>query len=405
MTDNSIVEFDPFNETFIQNPYQYFDSLRSLGGFSFTGNGMGIASSYSDVRNLLEDRRFSVSPSPVSGLHERQASRYVCADVARQVLAFMDPPGHTALKQCLSSVYLQSLRSLSPDIQSRATELFARAIEKPRADLLREFATPLATAIISDIMGIPETDREQVRIWSRSFFRMFNLIPSIEVFRQMNADVGAFRSYMEKLLQTRRKNTLAKDSSVDVISQINCLCIENKEIDVSTAIASCMFLAAAGNVNVDSAIALAIRNLLLFPEKLEALRKEPELISNAADELLRFDTPTQIINRRATTTFEFKGKEIKRDTPVLLLIGSANRDPAKYMDPDVLHFGRPQTRNLTFGTGAHSCLGASLVKSQLSSAITALVSTTRPVMLTDEPQSFELRTGHRWLKSLDVNCG
>ena len=173
-------------------------------------------------------------------------------------------------------------------------------------------------------------------------------------------------------------------------------------LTLDEAVDTCMLLFADGVENVDSGIGNCVNLLLQHPAVLTRLRSEPELIPDAVEEALRLDPPGQFIAKIAKEDVELAGRLIKKDEAVLLVLASANRDPAVFDEPNEFRLGRRGVRHLSLGQGRHACIGAPLVRMEIEAALRCLLGRVGELDYRDPGLHWQTRWGHRWLDRLPV---
>lgn len=382
---------------FIRDPYPVYARLRREDPVHESPRGYWLLTRYDDVVGALRDPRLGNEPSRFAVLHARNRERHVAADVANDILPFIDPPRHGPYRRWVAKAFREQLRNTPPPVDAIAEELLAASRARGELDLIRDFGTPLSVRVISRILGVPEEDEARLTAWSELFFYLFVPIPSSEILDEMNAALETFREYFLGLIEVRRK--APRD---DLISRFLALPAEDGPSTKEIA-DTCMLLFADGVENIDRAIANGVVALLDHPAQLELLRREPERIDAAVDECLRFDPPAQLIGRVARENVELRGKVLRKDQPVLLMLAAANRDPEQFDAPNAFDITRRTGTMLSFGRGRHLCIGAPLVRQQMAIGISQIVRELRNLRRAHAPLAFVPRMGHRWLTALPVS--
>ena len=261
--------------------------------------------------------------------------------------------------------------------------------------MVRDYARPLSVAVLCHLLGISEEDEERLTEWSVWFFYLFSVIPSEEIRRQLDESLVEFRDYFRRAIEEKRRSP--RD---DLISAM--ITAGEAEAGLSdTEIAdTCMLLFADGVENVDAAVGNAVAALLDHPNELARLRADPTLLPSAVDECLRFETPALFIGRVALAPLSIRGTSIPAQSAILLMLGSANRDPMQFTDPDRLDLGRRPNTHLSFGKGRHSCVGGRLVRLEMRIALGALLESLPEWIPVEGERHWEARLGHRWLSQL-----
>ncbi|MGD8601842.1 MAG: cytochrome P450 [Gemmatimonadota bacterium] len=388
--------FDPADPAYVADPYPFLEWLREEEPVHRSPAGPWVLTRYDDVHAALEDRRLGNAPARHAVVNARNRQRYVCADVASNILPFLDAPAHGPPRRVIGRAFAEQLRSRPPDIERAARSILDRWSPGAAHDVVSDYASPLAVAVIAEVLGVPRGDSERLEAWSETFFYLFNAIPSHEVRERLDEALTGFRAYMKELVRERRM-----DPEDDLLSAL-VHAREDDELTEGQLIDNCMLLFADGLENVDRAIGNAVYALLRHPAQLRALRARPELSSRAVDECLRYDSPAQHIARIALEDVEIGDAVIPAGNPVLIHLGGANRDPRAFEAPNALEIRRDPNPHLAFGRARHSCLGGPLVELQMRIALECLLDRVDRMELAVDEVAYVPRPGHRWVEAVPV---
>ena len=264
-------------------------------------------------------------------------------------------------------------------------------------ELVRDLAVPLPITVIAEMLGIPSEDRETFKRWSDAFANTLGRFSVENALRARRAG-EEFAVYLEKIAEQRRA-----DPRDDLVSALVHAEVEGDRLTLAELGTQTALLLTAGNETTTNLISNGVLALLRHPEQLEALRANPDLVDDAVEEMLRYDSPVQGASRNAPEDIEYEGVTFQKGEQVVLLIGAANRDPEVYTDPDRLDLARRAEPHLSFGFGRHSCLGAQLARLEAKIAIGELVRRFPALRLATERV---LRNGHivlRGVKALPLS--
>lgn len=389
--------FDPRDPDYVRDPYPYLAALREHEPVHRSAAGPYVLTRYKDVHRALEDPRLSNAPARYAVVHERNRDRYVCADVAAHILPFLDPPTHTTPRRVIGRAFVERLRHRPPDIEGLARSLLERWRGAGERDVVADYASPLAVAVIADVLGVPREDATELERWSESFFYLFAAIPSEQVRSELDRALTDLRAYLRDLVRERRRRPTG-----DLLSMLAHADEGEDALADAEIVDNCMLLFADGLENVDRAIGNAVYALLRHPAQLERLAREPELLGSAVDECLRYESPAQYIGRIALEEVELHGVTVPAGSTLLLVLGSANRDPRVFEDPDVLDIGRSPNSHLAFGRARHSCIGGPLVELQMRAALGCLLGAFPDLEPAIEDVPFVPRPAHRWVERVPV---
>ncbi|PYI53185.1 cytochrome P450 [Paenibacillus flagellatus] len=295
----------------------------------------------------------------------------------------MDPPRHTQLRALAAHAFTRrSVAELEPRIRQTAHDLLDQVKDREEFDFVRGFAIPLPIAVISDMLGVPKEDYDTFKEWSDLITemseRLLTGLPDdpkhVEAIREM-------RAYFQRLLEERRANPRE-----DLVSQLAAAEIDGRRLTPLEASNFCLLLLVAGNETTTNLLVNAVRTFAEHPEQWELLRSSPDLIPKAVEEVMRYRTSVQLMYRVVKKEVELGGAQMKPGDRVVVFMGAANRDPAKYDRPDVFDITRTPSPHLTFGHGIHQCLGAPLARIEVAAALEAMASRISKLQIPDEAE-------------------
>lgn len=392
---NKSYTFDPLEPDYVINPYPFLTFLRDQQPLHRSKSGAWLISRYDDVCAALEDERLSNAPSQYAVVSKRNAQKYVCAEVANHILPFIDSPEHTQKRFTLGRSYFSTLKShlVFNELEAMALRTLQPLKQQGSFDVIHQFGKKFSGEVICRLMGLPVKDLNQLAAWSESFLYLFSFIPSDEMLKKINRSLNEFRAYLKVILEEKRQNP-TKDWISSIVLEHDGLMNDISEVEI---IDNLMLFFADGIENIDRALGTSIKLLVEHPEQMDAVQNDLTLIEALVDEVLRFETPAQFIGRVTKTDIELNGQYIKAQTPILLMLNSANRDQRQFKNADKFSIFQPQKSILTFGKGAHSCIGKTLVKKQMAAGLLALLSECSSIELIGKLE-WEPRIGHRWLK-------
>jgi cytochrome P450 len=365
--------FNPLAPEFIRDPNPHYERLRSTDPVHITPHGMYLASRHAEVSLVLRDKRFG--KDFVERSKRRYGPKIMEEPIFRSMSHWMlqqDPPDHTRLRGLVVKAFTaRHVEDMRPRIQEVVDQTLDRIADRGRMDLIEDYAFRLPVTIICDMLGIPEEHREAFYSGSRDGGRILDPVPlTPSEIAQGNAGNLMAQMYFQQLFELRRRNPGDDLTTQLVQAEENGRKLSNEELT-----ANIILLFGAGHETTVNLIGNGLLALHRNPDQLALLKARPELIANAIEEFLRYDSSVQLTGRVALEDIEdLGGKKIPRGETVLCLLGSANRDPAVYPDqPDRLDITRQNVRPLSFGGGIHFCLGAQLARIEAEVAITTLL--------------------------------
>jgi cytochrome P450 len=346
---------------FVANPFPLFTALREQGPVCrvvFMGEFEAwLITRYEDGLAALSDPRLSSDLSDATDPRFAQQLPSTEQGSFLRNLIRLDPPDHTRLRRLVSKAFtVRRVAELRPRVQQIADELLDAVTPAGRADLVDDFALPLPVTVISELLGVPEGDRDGFQEWANTMMLAGRTgPPDREVidhaWRQLHG-------YLVTLLAAKRAHPTG-----DLLSALIAARDEEQRLDEDELIAMAFLLLIAGYITTVNLIGGGIANLLIHPQQLKLLRDDPELLPGAIEELLRYDGPVNPgIARFPREDIEIGGVRIPRGATVLIGTALADRDPGRFPNPDRLDVGRGDNAHLAFGHGIHFCLGAPLAR-------------------------------------------
>ncbi|WP_433557388.1 cytochrome P450 [Pseudonocardia xinjiangensis] len=323
-----------------------------------------LVTGYDAVRRLMADTRFS-SRQDIGILHIPYETPGMPAATEPSpqppgMFIAMDPPDHTRLRRKLTGAFtvkrMKQLEEHIIDIVERQLDELARLT--PPVDLVREFALPVPSLVICELLGVPYADRENFQVNSAKFLvRDQKLEEKIAAYTELS-------TYLSELV-TRKRAVPGEDILSDLARH------DDLTIEELTGIAFLLLL--AGHETTANMLALGTFALLEHPEQLAELRADPDLLPDAVEELLRYLSIADIFFRYATEDIELGGETILEGSTVIVSLLAANRDPLRFDNPDTLDVHRKARGHLSFGHGIHQCLGQQLARIEMRAGFAGLL--------------------------------
>src|SRR5215475_11284694 len=387
--------FNPLSPEFISNPYPHYTRLRNTDPMHVNAHGAFVASRHAEVSHVLRDKRFG--KDFVERTIRRYGPKIMDEPVFRSMSHWMlqqDPPDHTRLRGLVVKAFTaRRVEDMRPRIQQIVDEALDEIIPKGGMDLIEDFAFRLPVTVICDMLGIPPDHREMFYTGARESGRILEPVPMTpEEIKQGNARQAMAKMYFEQLFDLRRK-----DPGDDLTTQLLHAEEDGSKLSNDELYANIILLFGAGHETTVNLIGNGLLALFRNPDQLALLKARPELITNANEDFLRYDSSVQMTGRTALEDVELGGRHIAKGEAVLCLLGSANHDPAVYPDrPERLDITRPNVKPVSFGGGIHFCLGAQLARIEAEVAINSLLKRIPDLRLDDAEnpewrQSFVLR--------------
>jgi cytochrome P450 len=380
------------------NPYPIYRRLREedpihespmMGGW--------FLSRHEDVSRIRDPRFVQRGPGFEAAFAEyAETDSAAWGKMATGFMLTMDPPDHTRLRSLVTKAFTpRAVEALRTRIREIVDGLIADLRSRGEAELIAEFCYPLPITVICELLGVGG-DRDRFRPWSAAIGKALDYdLP--DVMREASVAAEEMTDYFMPIIDERRKHP-----GSDLLSALIAAEEEGDRMTRDEVIANLVLLLFAGHETTVNLIGNGVLALMRNRDQWNRLREDPSLARHGVEELLRYDSPVQLTSRNASGDIELDAKIIKAGQHVIFLLGSANRDPAVFADPDDLDITRSDVRHLSFGGGIHFCVGAPLARLEGEIAFESLVKAFPEMHLaSDELQRREMLVLHG-LKELPV---
>ena len=367
MTTEVALAYDPYDYAMHEDPYPTYARLREESPvYRNEQRDFYALSRHTDVINGFQDLRFSstygVSIDPLAWTPQ--------AHMTMSFLA-MDPPKHTLMRALVSRGFTaRRVLDLEPRIREIARGYIDAAVERESFEFVGDLAGRLPMDVISELLGVPTADRDELRRLADLLVHREEGVLDVPA-TGMEAAV-ALVDYYVHLLAERRASP--RD---DLTSALTTAEVDGEKLSDDDIIAFMFLMVVAGNETTTKLLANAWFWAWRNPDQRAAPFGDPARIPEWVEETLRYDNSTQMLARRAVTDIELHDSVIPSGARVLLLLGSANRDPRVFGEPDVYRIGRDTRQSASFGVGRHFCLGASLARLEARVCLEELIASVR----------------------------
>ncbi|WP_086695252.1 cytochrome P450 [Streptomyces recifensis] len=382
------------------NPYPFYEELRKTP-VARQPDGTYVVSTYREIVTLLHDPRVSSdprkrpAPAPDEGLGD-QAAEPIREALTEPNIITCDPPEHDRDRQMMMPHFVgpphapHLISDLEPDIRRLADGLLDDMRGTTRIDAVDDFAYPLPVTVICKVLGVPLEDEPRFHHWIETALDALDFGPeaaSEEIqsrlagARQAVQDFGRFAA---ELL-----DRYAHQPGPGMLSALVNEDATEGRMSKGVLVSNALLLIFAGHETTVNLIAHSVLTLLRHPEALEKLRRHPELIVPAVEELLRFESSVQFWHTRsALEDIDIAGTTIPKGAPIFLVYGSANRDPERFTDPDEIDLERRDNEHLGFSQGIHFCFGAPLARLEVQAAVGEFVRRVENPRLVEDPPPY-----------------
>jgi cytochrome P450 len=387
----------------IADPYPHYQRIRAEEPVYWDEVMQGfMVLRYDDVAALFRDPRSSAARLQ-SGLAllppaERDRIAPLYQSLSRWVL-FLEGAAHTRLRPLVAGGFLPRIvKAMRPSVERVVDELLEPIRASRRMDAIRDLAYPLPAIVIAEVLGVPPAERDRFKGWSLALADFFGAgRPTPATALRAQAAVVELEAYMKGIIADHRAQP--RD---DLLSAFLGADESGQRLTEKEILSTCAMLLFAGHETTTNLIGNGLLALLRHPDELARLRADRSLLGSALEELLRYDAPVQVTTRVVLEDLEVAGCRVPAGKRLALCMGSANRDPAQFEDPDRLDLGRRDNRHLSFGLGGHFCLGAPLARLEAEVAFSAVLDRMPELRLAGETPRFRPNAGLRGLESLPV---
>ncbi len=361
------VNLDPRDAQFYENPYPAYHELRrKVPVFKWEQYGYWCFTRHEDVNALLRDRRFGrqilhVATREELGLAEIPARLKPFYDFEKHSLLELEPPVHTRLRGLVSRAFLsRQVERLRPKIDKLSNSLIDGFEGQGEVDLLAAYATPIPVIVICELLGVPTGMADQFLKWSHDMVSMYMARRDAAVEEAAVKATLAFSDYMRSLIAERRKNPQG-----DLLSELVRAESEGQRLSEDELVTTAILILNAGHEATVHSIGNGVKTLL------ELGIKGP-VTESLIEEILRYDAPLHLFTRYALEDIEYAGIKFRKGEEVGLMLGAANRDPARFENPDEFIPTRDPNPHVSFGAGIHFCIGAPLARLEMLIAFQTL---------------------------------
>jgi len=372
-----------FDDKHLEDPYPRYARWRASEPIWFDKeNNAWVLSRFEDIRRVFKD------PETFSSNADAPGSTLMLP------LLMDDPPRHTKLRALVNRAFTtRALKDMEQGVAALARHMVAQLDASAPVDIAEALTIPLPIRVIADLMGIPAERAAEFKRWSDAV----TLTTEMSEEARMK-DIMELFAFFQAMIPERR----AKPGE-DLVSRLVTAEVDGDVLSDEDIVGFAILLLIAGNETTTNLLSNLLHYLSTHPQDWERLRADQALIDAAIEEILRFDSPVQYVDRKATRDVEFHGQVIRAGERVSLLMGSANRDENEYEHPDQFRLDRGRSLHHTFGHGIHFCIGAPLGRMEARFAMESLLqrfSSLRPAQVGNERTHSHMLRGfhHLWLE-------
>ncbi|WP_368504387.1 cytochrome P450 [Alkalihalophilus sp. As8PL] len=382
-------------EDLMDDPYALYERLREIypiyKGRMLKQSGWFVTGYKEAALILKEPSFFTRIPLPESTEKYGQLKR-----VQSKMMLYMNNQDHRKLRLLVNKAFTpKQVEKFRPLIEEVIDSLLDELIVKKEFDVVSEFAFPLTSLVIATILGVPQEDRGRFRVWASALLQSIDFSRSHKTLEDSDRLIGELNDYFTLVIDKKRKNP-----GHDLISK---LIKEQDKITNEELIATSILLVIAGHETTVNLISNTVLAFAKHPAEWELLKSDSSLVAPAIEEVLRYESPTQLTARVAMKDIEIAGQELKSGDQIYLLLGAANRDPDVFENPNKFIISRKATPHLSFGMGGHFCLGSTLARLEAHAALAALIQHVDKLELASHDIKWRKLVGFRSLEQLKIH--
>jgi len=382
---------------FLDDPYPWYAALRERDPLHALEGGGVFVSRYDDALAVYRspsassDKKAEFRPKfGDSPLYEHHTTS----------LVFNDPPLHTRVRRLImGAVNQRAIARMEAQVTRLVDSLLDEMAEKRTVDFIADFAAQIPIEVVGNLLAIPRPERSPLRAWSIAILSGLEPKLTPEMFDAGNRAVTEFVAFLKTLIEERKRRP--GDAEADVLTRLIQGEKDGERLTETELHHQCIFLLNAGHETTTNLIGNGLWALLHNEAQLQALRNDPALIHSAIEEMLRFDGPIQLNNRRLTESLTLGGERLPAGTFVTIGIGAANHDPAQFAEPGRFDIARKPNRHLAFGQGDHVCVGMNVARLEGRIAFARLLTRFARMELDGEPER-DRRVRFRGFRKLPV---
>jgi cytochrome P450 len=404
----SIFELTPLNEAYRVDPHAMLDDLRArCPAHRDPVSGSLVLTRYADVRAVVNNRELWRDPIRAEEGAVMQRRFVQAADpslprTSTTSILMLDDPDHARVRQPLAQALYARVAKFKPEVERIIAEALDSVAGEAEFDLMARFCVPIPIDVIAAILGVDPERLVEFRHWSEGIIQSLNPFRTPEQTTAMEVAAVGLEAYFTETLAARRLEP--RDDLITDMVQLQAAGADLSEAELRINLSA---LLVAGNLTTTDLIGNGVRLLLKHPEELAKLRADPKAVNAVVEEILRYEPPVEITGRLASREMEVGGCPMKPGQAISVLLRSANRDAEAWPDPERFDVSRKHRSHMSFGGGAHICIGAPLARLEAQVALVRLFDRFPNLRLAYPEAAPEWRTlpFFRGLQRLDVVGG
>lgn len=398
-TPAGILEISAFDEAARNNPHPKLKALRdNTRVLRDEAVKTWLLSHYDDIKKTVNDGTFVRQPSKAEeGSLSRMLADPDDPEGRRTSILFLDDPDHARIRRPLMTAFYKRIKKMEHEIEGLIDQLIDAAPASGQFDLMEHIAVPIPILVIAHILGVDESRLSEFREWSEGIILGLNPMRTPEETAYMEDSSEKLNAYFDDLMTARRLEP--KDDLISDMVQSQGEQFDDEELRINL-----QALLVGGNLTTTDLIGNGAWLFLTHPEQMEALKANPGLAAQAVEEVLRFEAPVQATSRIVSEDREVAGCPMKKSQPVFMSLAAANRDPDQFENPEVFDITKKRKSHVSFGGGAHICIGAPLARLEARRVYTKLFERYPDLKLTEQDLTWRALPFFRGMETLLVEA-
>jgi cytochrome P450 len=397
------IGINPFAAGYFDDPYAQYRALRAVAPVHQSPIGPWTVTRYEDCSRLLRDPNLSVEERHATAMPRSavlEAAGIERSERGSRAILNIDPPDHTRIRRLAQQAFTpRRVETLIPRVQALVDDMLDTVAPRGEMDVIADLAFPLPFAVISEMLGMPEHDRTELRAWSHTLVKSLEPIVVPDEFPEIMEAGDRITEHVEAAIAWKRRHP-----ADDLLTALIAAEEQGDRLSPAELRDQVVLLYLAGHETTVNLIGNGTLALLRHRDQLALLRDDAAVTANAIEELLRYDSPVQFSRRIALQDLELSGQRVTAGTFLFTCLGAANRDPEHFgPTAEALDLRRREApHHLSFGGGIHHCLGAVLARTEARVAIPTLVRRFPGLALRDEAARWNGRMVLRGVDELRV---
>jgi cytochrome P450 len=399
-SDSTLSLYHLLEPEVLANPYPLYHRLRSEDPVHWDPFlHAWVVTRYADVVTVFQRFSANRTPTPDQLVAMGMAALSPIAQVMVRQMLFLDPPAHTRVRSLAARAFTpRRVERLRVHIQEIVETLLDAVAPAGSMDVIEDLAYPLPAIVTAEMLGVPPTDRDQLKTWSEDFAEVLgNFQHNPDRISRLLRSLDGMTTYFRAAVRRDRDHPV--EGLIHALATVE---VDGDRLSEDEVIANTIVTMVGGQETTTNLIGNGVLTLLRHPDQLDKLRADLSLIPSAVEELLRYESPSQHTARLAPQDIELGGSMIRKRQAVIAVMGAANRDPARFVDPDQVDICRPDNRHVAFGWAGHFCFGAPLARIEGQIAFETLLRRFPNLRLRPGPLTWRPNLGLRGLTSLPV---